>query len=220
MSAFSKILAIDSSTSTLRVGLHVSRGKVVTLESRDRYRHAEFIFQLIDGVVQKSHHNKDQLDGIVVSTGPGSFTGLRVGLAAAKGLAVSLGIPLTGVSTYSSIAGRLFRQFGPTGVLIPSRRDEFYFGLVDSDSFDDGNIRVISAIEIESQPKNINLLGIDLKIEELNVKGFHVIRPEYFTMEISDYITAGRARLKRSGGDDISRLEPLYIQRFPAKIKR
>ena len=216
----SYILAIDSATSILRVGLSLEDGKLVSLENNDRFRHAEFIFGLIDGVLSRSGVDKSKLKGIVLCTGPGSFTGLRVGMASAKGLASSLGIPLAGVSIYSAIAARLYRRIGRAAVLVPSRRNEYYYGLVDSRDFDNDRIRVITAGELAEHSTDIPLLFIDGEPDGINPQDFKLLDPAEFRVQLEDLIVCGAKKLLTAGGDDISDLEPLYIQTFRAKTKK
>jgi tRNA threonylcarbamoyl adenosine modification protein YeaZ len=214
------ILAIDSATSTLRVGLSRPTGQVDTAENHDRFRHAEFIYGLIDQLIRNNKIEKTQLTGMVVSTGPGSFTGLRVGMASAKALAIALNVPLVGISAFAAIAERLFRQFGPTAVLIPSRRDEYYFAKIDSHQFDNKNIQVLKTADIESLPEKGNLLAIDFDLHKLKLAGFRIIEPDEFTPTIDDLILSGQKMMETTGGHNIARLEPLYIQLFPVKSRK
>lgn len=209
------ILAIDSATSVLRIGLLLPSGEVHSAENRDRFRHAEFIFKLIDKVLEKTGTEKSQINCIAVSTGPGSFTGLRVGLASAKALALSLRLPLLGVSTFSGIAERVNKQFGLTNVLIPSRRDEFYHAIIDSNHFDNNNINILRITEIETLPDKGNILAIDFDLQKLNLSNFRIINHREFRPQIEDIIMFAQKRLEISKGDNIAELEPLYIQTFP-----
>jgi tRNA threonylcarbamoyl adenosine modification protein YeaZ len=212
-------LAIDSSTSVLKVGLAFPNGRIMTLESRDRFRHAEAIFDLIERLLRQNSVDKNDLTMIIISKGPGSFTGLRVGMASAKGLAVSLEIPLVGVSTYAAFAGRLFNEFGKTGVLIPSRRNEFYFGLIESDEFDDDNIKVISVDDTPFLPDDIRLFGIDFDILTLGFPHHRLIMGDEFSPDLRDIVLHGQESFSSRGSDDISKLSPLYIKKFPAGKK-
>ena len=94
------ILAIDSATTHVVVAIGTTTGSVV--DSTDwpaGYRHGETLLPAIDGLLGRLDIARTSLAAIVVGTGPGAFTGLRVGIATAKGMAHALGIPLIGVST-------------------------------------------------------------------------------------------------------------------------
>ena len=210
------ILAIDSSTSNLRVGLSNTSGQIFAAENSDKYRHAEFIFRLITDVIGKAEIKKTDIDAIVISTGPGSFTGLRVGMATAKALAVSLQIPIAGVSLFAAIAERLYGELGKAAVLVPSRRNEYYLGIIDSPRFDDDSISVIKADKLRSISDLPPLVGIECDLSGLMIPNARVITERDFRVSISDFIASGAVRLDSVGGDDISRLEPLYVQEFKA----
>lgn len=215
--SFENILIIDSSTSVLRVGLKLIDGEIISRENSDRFRHAEFIFKLIEEVLEAGSIDKESLNGIIISTGPGSFTGLRVGMSAAKGLASALDVPLVGVSTYSAVAKGLFEQFGVTAVLIPSRRDEFYFGLIESAEFEKNDIDILKSDEVESKLKSVNVYGIDFDISTLQFSKNNRIGIIDYKIGISDFVYAGMEKLKNEGGDDLFQIEPFYVQNFPVK---
>jgi tRNA threonylcarbamoyladenosine biosynthesis protein TsaB len=211
------ILAIDSSTSVLKVGLSLDNGAVKSLSSSDRYRHAEFIFKLIEQLLNDNKVAKSQLTSIVVSTGPGSFTGLRVGLASAKGIASSLKLPITGISNYSACAGSIYKSFGKSIVLIPSRRNEFYCATIDSEQFNDNKITVVKTEEIKALSGDQSVIGIDfdrINFDQSQFPSFHRYEPK-----IDDFINSGIESLN-SGVDNIKTLEPLYIQNFQIKTRK
>jgi tRNA threonylcarbamoyl adenosine modification protein YeaZ len=212
------ILAIDSSTTFLRVGLMGTNGEIFSGENNDRYRHAEFIFPLIDKVISEAKIEKAEIGGIIVSTGPGSFTGLRIGMSAAKGLAVALDIPIVGVSIFNALAGRLYKHYNKAAVVIQSRRDEFYLGIIDAAGFDDNSIMVVNTAQLPEKIGDCRIIAIDIPPENLGIPVCQIINPAEFSVKIDDFIMAGTARLEQTGGDDISTLEPLYIQKFPVKL--
>lgn len=213
------ILAIDSSTSTLRVGLLGNAGRIFEAENHDRFRHAEFIFKLIEDVLSQAALDKNRIEGIVIATGPGSFTGLRVGMAAAKALALSLGIPLAGLSIYSAIAGRLFREHGRAAILIPSRRDEYYIGEIESPVFDNKTIAVITKDRLQAGSDLPPILAIDFDISKLELPNEQAVINDAFCMTIEDLITTGQHLLKDTNSEDVARMEPLYIQDFKPGMK-
>ena len=94
------ILAIDCATTQIVVASGSSAGRIDGLTTwAGGYRHGETLLPTIGRFLSEQNLRRSRLIGIVVGTGPGAFTGLRVGLATAKGLAHGLGLPLVGVST-------------------------------------------------------------------------------------------------------------------------
>jgi tRNA threonylcarbamoyl adenosine modification protein YeaZ len=100
MIAGGPILAIDTATTGAVIALGDAQG--VLLEARSwvaGYRHGEDLLARIDGLLRDRGLAPASLGGVVVGTGPGAFTGLRVGIATAKGLAHALGLPIAGIPT-------------------------------------------------------------------------------------------------------------------------
>ncbi len=213
------ILAIDSSTSVLRVGLSLEDGRIVSRENNDRFSHAEFIFPLIEGVLDEGNICRAQINAIAVSTGPGSFTGLRVGMSAAKALASALNVPLVGISTFAALAEPLFSEYGPTGILIPSRRGEFYLGDIVSTDFDNESITVVSTTALSSVCSLRHLFGVDCELSADNFPGYIIITANQFSPGIEGFIMSASEKLPGKG-DNIDTLEPLYVQQFQAGGKK
>lgn len=88
---------------------------------------AERIFPAIDELLARNSASFADLTRIAVTTGPGSFTGLRIGLSAARGLGLALGIPVIGVPTLLGLS--LVTRCDATAVLLDARREETYFQL-------------------------------------------------------------------------------------------
>jgi tRNA threonylcarbamoyladenosine biosynthesis protein TsaB len=134
------VLGIDSAAQEASVAL-VEDGAVVCEErhtplnsngpgsGKRPNNHTEILLPLIDIVLARSRTSIEQLSGISVSLGPGSFTGLRVGLATAKGLAYASGIPLVGVSTLLANAGRAGGTNALVASMLDARRGEIYGAL-------------------------------------------------------------------------------------------
>jgi tRNA threonylcarbamoyladenosine biosynthesis protein TsaB len=100
MSGPGPVLVIDTATTRAVLALGDADGTVRRERSWDAgYRHAEELVPGIETLLQEASLEAAQLRAIVVGTGPGAFTGLRVGIATAKGLAHALGVPIVGVST-------------------------------------------------------------------------------------------------------------------------
>ncbi|RMH42059.1 MAG: tRNA (adenosine(37)-N6)-threonylcarbamoyltransferase complex dimerization subunit type 1 TsaB [Deltaproteobacteria bacterium] len=103
-----KLLAIDTSTWTTSVAVVCPAGVVVQRE-RAVDTHSDVLLALVDDALHAAGMTPADLDGVAVGAGPGSFTGLRIGMATAKGLCFALGVPLWTVSSLAALA----RDAGP-----------------------------------------------------------------------------------------------------------
>lgn len=117
------ILAIDTATTEALVAIGTPSARP---SGEDRwvagFRHGEELLARIDALLGSAGIRPADLDGLVVGTGPGGFTGLRVGLATAKGLAVALRVPLVGVPTAAALleAARVAGARDPLALLLPA----------------------------------------------------------------------------------------------------
>jgi tRNA threonylcarbamoyladenosine biosynthesis protein TsaB len=132
------ILAIDTALDACAAAvLDTSAGNLVAQESQSMKRgHAEALMPLIARVMKASGVAFAALDRIAATTGPGSFTGLRVGLSAARGIALAAGKPVVGVTTLTAFAAPIVSgNGGPHQILaaIDARHDHVYFQMVDGD---------------------------------------------------------------------------------------
>ncbi|MFL5674449.1 MAG: tRNA (adenosine(37)-N6)-threonylcarbamoyltransferase complex dimerization subunit type 1 TsaB [Chloroflexota bacterium] len=109
------LLAIDTATTRVVVGLGRPDGTLIdATEWPAGYRHGETLLPAIDELLTRNATDRSRLAAVVVGTGPGAFTGLRVGIATAKGLAHGLGTPIIGISTGEA----LLRDMPPASVLL------------------------------------------------------------------------------------------------------
>lgn len=127
------LLAIDTSSTSTGVALCVD-GKVVGASAVVKaYRHAENLFARIDLVLEEAGLTRDRLTCVAVTRGPGSFTGLRVGIATAKGLAYGLGVPVAGVSSLRSLAHPHLGFAGIVAPAVDARKSQVYASAYDCD---------------------------------------------------------------------------------------
>src|SRR5207342_120112 len=128
------ILAIDTALDACAAAvLDTSAGGVIALESQEMKRgHAEALMPLIARVMKASGVAFTSLDRIAVTTGPGSFTGLRVGLSAARGIALAADKPVVGVTTLTAYAAAFVADNGehPIVSAIDARHNHVYFQVV------------------------------------------------------------------------------------------
>lgn len=98
------ILAIETSGEQCSVCVYWNSEKYVEITSRIKFSHSKKIFSLIENCLSNADISVNDLNAIAVSIGPGSFTGLRIGLAAAKGIALGASLPIIPVPTFEAIA--------------------------------------------------------------------------------------------------------------------
>lgn len=133
----STILAIETSGKYCSVALIHEGLAEFTREDEVEMNHARAIGPFVDECVKEARRREWKIDAVAVSMGPGSYTGLRIGLSMAKGLCFSLGVPLIGVSTLKLIAVKaMFRNIDWQGneILVPmidARRMEVYTAAYD-----------------------------------------------------------------------------------------
>jgi len=131
------ILAIDTALDACSAGvLDTDAGKLIALESQPMKRgHAEALMPLIARVIRQAGIAFASFDRIAVTTGPGSFTGLRVGLSAARGIALAADKPVVGLTTLTAYAAPVVSENAEQPVIsaIDARHDQVYFQVVSGD---------------------------------------------------------------------------------------
>ena len=127
------ILNIETSTTNCSVALSVNGEHIVLKEDNSSsYSHAERLHVYIDEVLTSAQISRDELHAVAVSKGPGSYTGLRIGVSAAKGLCYALEIPLISVPTLEILAHKVELQKGCIVAMLDARRMEVYSAVFDT----------------------------------------------------------------------------------------
>lgn len=124
-----KILAVDTATEACSAALLVGDKLFSRWEEAPR-DHTRKILPMVQAVLEDAGISLSDLDAIAFGRGPGSFTGVRIGISVAQGLAFGAGVPLIGISTLAAMAQGAYRLDGAEQVLtaIDARMNEVYFG--------------------------------------------------------------------------------------------
>ena len=131
------ILAIECTHEALSAA--VLRTGVVTEATCPEWKKAaESLGPLVEQVMSESRLKRQELECIAISSGPGSFTALRIGMSAAKGIAYGLGIPLIPVQTMPAMASALRAVGGMVMAVIPARKGEYYYASYCSEDLSSG----------------------------------------------------------------------------------
>jgi tRNA threonylcarbamoyladenosine biosynthesis protein TsaB len=189
--------------------------------------HSEKLIPLIDWLLKEVGVDKKGIDGIAVSRGPGSFTALRIGISAAKGLAFSLGIPIVGVSSLEVLAHNL--PFTPFVIcsIIDARKKEAFTAFFKS--YDNRLERISDDLVVSPEDlikvireKTIFIgdgavLYRDFLKDALGELALFC-PPNFNFPRVSNCALIGIQRLKNGFRDDVSLLAPEYLRRAEAEI--
>ena len=217
------ILAINSSTSQFGIALMKELGAVSAeyLISPGDRNFMEFM-PALQSLLASSGITPKDLTAVVTATGPGSFTGLRVGLAAAKGIVHGLSIPLIGVSSLEAMANQIHHISYPLCTMISSRKGEVFAALfhwndnqgIVRDS-EDMSLRLKELSSIIDYPTLF--LGNDFKSQGGFIKDFFdnkaiLAPPHFWVLRASAVGALGLKRFKDKDFDDIRDLAPRYLR--------
>ncbi len=128
------ILCLETSTTNCSVAL-AADGKIKAIreENNQKFSHAEKLHVFIDEVLKDANIDKKQLNAIAISKGPGSYTGLRIGVSAAKGLCFALDVPLISTFTLEVLAQQVENKDCYIVPMLDARRMEVYSAVFDSE---------------------------------------------------------------------------------------
>lgn len=154
-----KILAIDSSGLVASVAIVEDDKMIAEYTINHKKTHSQTLLPMLDEIVKITDTNLSDIDAIAVAGGPGSFTGLRIGSATAKGLGFALNIPLIHIPTVDGLA---YNLYGVSQVICPimdAKRNQVYTGLYE---FPKGKFKIIKeqvASSIQAIGEEINKIG-------------------------------------------------------------
>ncbi|MCR4568662.1 MAG: tRNA (adenosine(37)-N6)-threonylcarbamoyltransferase complex dimerization subunit type 1 TsaB [Pseudobutyrivibrio sp.] len=158
-----KILGIDGSGLVASVAVVEDDNLIAEYTTGYKKTHSQTLLPMLDEVQKMVELDLNSIDAIAVAAGPGSFTGLRIASATAKGLGLSLGCPIVSVPTVDALA---FNMWGNSGVICPildARRGQVYTGLYRFT--DDGQFQVVKeqcALDFSQIAEEINKIGSDV----------------------------------------------------------
>ncbi|MDF2157006.1 tRNA (adenosine(37)-N6)-threonylcarbamoyltransferase complex dimerization subunit type 1 TsaB [Algoriphagus sp. CAU 1675] len=215
------ILSIETSTDKCSVAVHENSQLKSIREIDEKGAHSEKLLALIEGVLNDAGISSSGLNAVAVSKGPGSYTGLRIGVSTAKGLAFALGIPLIGVDTLQALAlmGLKNVSGGELVAMLDARRMEVY-----SEVFD-GDLKLLRGLEseiIDADSFSEYLeKGPVFFVGDANSKVKEVIKHEnaYFPhIELSAESVGQLAyeKYQKSEFEDLAYFVPNYLKEFKA----
>lgn len=137
-----KLLAIDTSTDYLAIAVTDGDRVLARVHRKAPRSHSSLLMPMIAGLLKKARIGLEDLDGFCVGVGPGSFTGLRIGVSTVKGLAFVSGTRIVAVPTFDAIAANARRVRGIVSVVLDARKNKVYGALYRCDG--KGGVKKIS----------------------------------------------------------------------------
>lgn len=212
------ILHIETATKQCSVSLS-QEGKILAFQeiAQEGYSHAEKLHVFIRDVMQEAQVNFSELVAIAVSKGPGSYTGLRIGNSAAKGLCFALDIPLIALDTLAVLAAQVSPKDGFIVPMLDARRMEVYSAMYDSNG---QQLRAVQAeiLDEYSYATDQDLLyfvgDCQAKVQTvLQQPNFHFI-PEVIYPSAKDMVALSYAKFLKKEFEDVAYYEPFYLKDF------
>jgi tRNA threonylcarbamoyladenosine biosynthesis protein TsaB len=220
------ILGIETSTAVCSVGLANEFDVQAERSIVETHIHSEKLLTLIQELCDEQKIKLSQLDGVAVSIGPGSFTGLRIGLSTAKGLCFALEKPLIAVPTFLSIAKSVTRSHPECArivVCIDAKQREYYIGTYENNN---GTVREVLAVHIGSLPSVLaeastkTVIVTDRAGEVKASSGDSLLVEDVVSFCRGDIIAYLAVSIRNSGTISLwEQLEPMYLKDFVVRTQ-
>ena len=218
----SYILNIETSTTNCSVSLSHDDNLIDIIETNStNYSHSENLHVFIDNLMNKNKLKFDQLNACSISRGPGSYTGLRIGLSAAKGICFGVDIPLISISSLKIIANAV-KFDGLIVSTMDARRDEVYSCIFDSklNTICDEKPEIINNKSFLDLAVNNKLLIVgdgQIKCKKLIDDNKNIsFNPDILKPSSKNMCNIAYKKLKENDFEDLAYFEPKYLKEFRA----
>ena len=219
------LLCLETTTTNCSVAL-AKDGDILALKEDMglNYSHAERLHIYISEVLEQAHVAKTDIDAVAVSKGPGSYTGLRIGISAAKGLCFALSIPLIATNTLKALAMQAKEEYAFIVPVLDARRMEVYSAIFNN-SFEE--IRGIEAQVVEEnsflsylEEGSVLFIGNGAaKLKDL-IKHPNAHFETEALPSSREMATLAEAKNKVSDTEDVAYFEPFYLKDFYVTPKK
>lgn len=223
-----KILSIDTSSNNCSIAVVDEKAMLGEISINYNLQHSVLLMPLIEELLRRLDMAPKDLGALTVSTGPGSFTGLRIGLSAIKGIALGLNLPLYSADSLSTLA---FGAFGYKGILVPmvdALRGGFYTGFYTFDrdrlvTIMEPSILTLEEVKekLKDEKREIMVLGDIMEkksSEELLFSENVILAPQTLNIPKAGNIPyLLKERIESGDADDIHSLVPLYMRKSQAE---
>lgn len=214
----SYILNIETATKNCSVAL-AKDGKLVAYQeiAEANFAHAEKLHLFITEVLTQEQLTFSDLAAVAVSKGPGSYTGLRIGVSAAKGLCYTLGIPLLAIDTLAVLAQAITPNEGTLLPMIDARRMEVFTQPYNAQHqpLQKAEALIVSEDAFQELPGALHLLGDGApKCQELLTDPRFVFHPHLLYPSAQHMVALSEEKYKKNDIEDVAYFEPFYLKDF------
>lgn len=212
------ILNIETSTKNCSVSLSNNGKTIICKElSEAGFSHAEKLHLFIEEVLLESKLTFKDLSAIAVSKGPGSYTGLRIGVSAAKGLCFALDIPLISVDTLQVLASQAEVENGIIIPMIDARRMEVYSAIFDKNfnKFRDVQAQILDDNSFSEIQETIYFVGdCNEKAKTVLTKNNFVFIDDKIYPSANEMSKLSFEKFENNNFEDVAYFEPFYLKDF------
>ncbi|MGZ9734363.1 tRNA (adenosine(37)-N6)-threonylcarbamoyltransferase complex dimerization subunit type 1 TsaB [Flavobacterium sp. GNP002] len=212
------ILNIETATKNCSVALAKNGKTIVCKEiAEEGYSHAERLHVFIEEIIKEAGIKLNDLSAIAVSQGPGSYTGLRIGVSAAKGLCYALDIPLIAVDTLQALASQVAISNGLIIPMIDARRMEVYSAVFTPNLERKREVlaEIITENSFENLQETLYFVGdCAEKCKSVLTKENYIFLDEIVYPSAKEMSAISFEKFKKSDTVDVAYFEPYYLKDF------
>lgn len=212
------ILNIETATKNCSVSLAKNGETILCKEMAEQgYSHAEKLHVFIEEIVKEANVNFFEIKAVAVSKGPGSYTGLRIGVSAAKGLCYALQIPLISIDTMQVLAKKVIIEDGLIVPMIDARRMEVYSAIFDKNhiKIKDVEAEILTETSYQDFDQTVYFVGdCQEKWQTVLVKDNFKFLPEIIFPSANEMSILSFEKFQNNDFEDVAYFEPFYLKDF------
>ena len=212
------ILNIETATKNCSVSIAENGTTLLCKEIAEQgYSHAEKLHVFIEEILRECHLTVKDLSAIAISQGPGSYTGLRIGVSTAKGLCFALDIPLIAVDTLESLARQVKKTDGFIVPMIDARRMEVYSAIFNSNHEKTREVQaeIITEDSFNKIAENVYFVGdCSEKCKTVLTKENYIFLEQIIYPSAKEMSQISFEKYKKSDTVDVAYFEPFYLKDF------
>jgi tRNA threonylcarbamoyladenosine biosynthesis protein TsaB len=223
-----KVLGVDTSTMTAGIGIVAEDEILFEVKFSVKITYSEILLSCIDQALKNIGLKIEDIDGFATSIGPGSFTGLRIGLSTLKGLCFATGKPLASVPSLDALAYlSLYCQY-PVVTMLDAKKNQVYAAIYETKNGELKRQTDYLVVDVEDLAKRISqkslFVGPGAKlyqkkvIELLKDKAYFCLTEQSLPSGAT-VAFLGSKKLILGQAEDIANLEPLYLRKSEAELK-